>query len=267
MSYSKSIPYLLMTILIFSLSGYSQAAREKEEPKWPMIKEEHFGDRKIHDGAEIFALEAPMRAEDAAMTPLSVRSKLPADGERFIKHLHFIIDENPAPYAAKFTFSKVLGQLDFDTRMRVNSYSDVRAIAELNDGELYMVSKFVKASGGCSAPAMKDAEASLARMGKMQIRSRGLEIGEPTKAQVMISHPNYTGLQFDQISRGWIPAHYIDHISINFEGETLVEVNSGISISEDPSFRFSFIPKQTGEMHVVAHDTKDNTYEFSKFLN
>lgn len=250
------------------MAGFAQAAREEEEPQWPMIKEEHFGDKEIHENADdIMSIEAPMRAEDAAITPISIRSNLPADGDRYIKHLHIVIDENPQPYSAHFTFSEKLGQVDLDTRMRVNAYSDIRAIAELNDGSLHMVSRFVKASGGCSAPAMKDAEAAIARMGKMQIRTRGAEAGKMTKAQVMISHPNYTGLQFDQIRRKWIPAHYIDKIDINYGGETLIQVNAGISISEDPSFRFSFIPEELGEMEVIAHDTEDNTYSMSKAIN
>lgn len=255
-------------ISMLLMAGFAQAAREEEEPKWPMIKEDNFGDKEIRANADdIMSIEAPMRAEDAAITPVSIRSNLPADGDLYIKELHIIIDENPEPYSAHFTFSEKLGQLDLDTRMRVNSYSDVRAIAELNDGTLHMVSRFVKASGGCSAPAMKDAEAAIERMGKMQIRTRGAEAGKMTKAQVMISHPNYTGLQYDQIRRKWIPAHYIDQIDINYGGETLIQVNAGISISEDPSFRFSFTPEELGDMEVIAHDTKDNTYRTSKAIN
>ena len=42
------------------------------------------------------------------------------------------------------------------TRVRVNSYTNVHAVAELSDGKLYVVKTYVKASGGCSAPAVKD---------------------------------------------------------------------------------------------------------------
>lgn len=38
------------------------------------------------------------------------------------------------------------------TRVRVDDYSYVRAVAETADGKLHMVKAFVKASGGCSAP-------------------------------------------------------------------------------------------------------------------
>ena len=44
---------------------------------------------------------------------------------------------------------------EISTRVRVNNYTDVHAVAELSDGKLYMTKTYVKASGGCSAPATK----------------------------------------------------------------------------------------------------------------
>mgnify|MGYP002150436774 CR=1 FL=1 len=52
---------------------------------------------------------------------------------------------------------------EIETRVRVDAYSHVRAIAEASDGQLYAVTRFVKASGGCSAPAGSDAQAAAAR--------------------------------------------------------------------------------------------------------
>ena len=57
------------------------------------------------------------------------------------------------------------------TRVRVDMYSNIRAIVETADGKLHMASNFVKASGGCSAAASKDADEALANLGKMQVRT------------------------------------------------------------------------------------------------
>ena len=43
-------------------------------------------------------------------------------------------------------------------------------MAETSDGQLYVVERFVKAAGGCSAPALKDKEVAMARLGKMQLK-------------------------------------------------------------------------------------------------
>ena len=74
-----------------------------------------------------------------------------------------VIDENPAPLAATITFGAAMHPLDFETRIRVNQYSNVRVLADTATGT-YMNGRFVKASGGCSAPATKDPAQALATM-------------------------------------------------------------------------------------------------------
>ena len=54
---------------------------------------------------------------------------------------------------------KVIGWLD-TASVKVESYTNVHAVAELDDGKLYAVKTFVKASGGCSAPALKNPDAA-----------------------------------------------------------------------------------------------------------
>ena len=73
----------------------------------------------------------------------------------------------PHPSPRVFHFSLDSGTATISTRVRVDSYTNVRAIAELNDGSLHMAVQFVKAAGGCSAPALKDKEKAFATFGKM----------------------------------------------------------------------------------------------------
>ena len=58
----------------------------------------------------------------------------------------------------------------FSTRIRIDKYTYVRAIAEKNNGEKFMISNFVKAAGGCSAPSLADMDAVMARLGKMKMK-------------------------------------------------------------------------------------------------
>lgn len=242
----------------------AQAAADKE-PIWPSLKVAYFGDKEIRDNADdLLELEAPKRAEDAAIVPITIKSLVPQTADKYIKNIHVIIDDNPMPYSANFNLSPELGTIDISTRMRIDQYTYVRAIAEMNDGSLHMVSRFVKASGGCSAPAGKDAAAALARLGKMQIRMRQPAVGEPVQAQVIVSHPNYSGLQYDQKNRKYIPAHYVDDIDISYNNKTLIKVEAGISLSEDPSVRFTFTPAEPGKLKAVVHDSKEQEFSMEK---
>lgn len=256
---------LIFTTLLLSMSPLK--ADTPTDPLWPQLKTAYFGDKQIRENAnDLLIIEAPKRAEDAAIVPISIKSLVPQSAESYIKHIHIVIDNNPDPYSAKFTLSDALNEVAISTRMRVDQYTDIRAIAEMNDGSLHMVSTFVKASGGCSAPAGKDAEAALARLGKTQIRMRTPIIGSPVDAQIIVSHPNYNGLQFDQKSRQYIPPHYVNKIDISYQGQMLIALEAGISVSEDPSIRFTFTPKEKGTLKALITDTKEMQFIAEKTL-
>ena len=112
-----------------------------------------FNGRTLEDGAGLITLDAPYRAEDAAIVPLTIRATLPAGDTRRVEAITLVIDKNPAPVAATFKFGDASGVASISTRVRIDMYTNVRAVAALSDGKHYMVTTFVKASGGCSAPA------------------------------------------------------------------------------------------------------------------
>lgn len=258
---------LLTAILSLSFFSISANAITPTEPLWPTLKVQYFGDRaeSIREEAnDLLTIEAPKRAEDAAIVPITIKSLAPQTADKYIKNIYFIIDNNPEPMSANFHLSPDLGYVNISTRMRVDQYTFVRAIAEMNDGSLHMVSRFVKASGGCSAPAGKDAAAALARLGKMQIRMRKPVIGEPVTAQVIVSHPNYNGLQFDQASRQYIREHRVTRMDISYNGKPLISVDTGISVSEDPSVRFTFTPTEEGVLKADVKDSKDQEFTLQK---
>lgn len=226
---------------------------------WSRIRASLFQDRPIVEASgDFLRLDAPNRAEDAAVVPISIHTGIPQTAGQYVQHTWLIIDQNPSPIAAKFSFTPSSGKADIDTRVRVNEYTLIRAVAELNDGSLHMVSKFVKASGGCSAPAGKDPAEALASLGKMKVRVEGdVAPGKPTLAQLMISHPNDSGLAFDQLSRNYTPAHFVREINVSYGGKTVMKAEVDISISENPNFRFYFVPSGAGELAVEAVDSND----------
>lgn len=247
----------LLAALVLSFSLPAAAAEQSE--LWPSLKKDVFGDTPIAEEDGKVTLEAPYRADDAAMVPLTVR--IPADVAPKISKLTLIIDQNPAPVAASFTFGKGMGEGErmMETRVRIDMYSNVRAVVETTDGTLHMTTKFVKASGGCSAPAGKDIEEALANLGKMQIRAFGQAEGKAFKeAQVMVRHPNYTGMQMDQATRNYTPAKFVTELTVKNGEDLIFRMDGGISVSENPNFRFSY--GGSGAIEVTAKDTDGSTF-------
>lgn len=253
---------LLRSAAVLALAAPAAWADAGDDP-WPDIRAALFAERPIADGAGILSLEAPKRAHDAALVPITVTAAIPQAPDRYIRAVHLIIDKNPAPVAGVFHFTVESGSASFATRVRVNEYTNLRAIAELNDGRLFMATTFVKAAGGCSAPALKDAEQALANLGKLKLKQAdAVVLDRPNRAQLLISHPNFSGLQFDQVSRNYIPALFVQEIKVRYADRLVLTVESNISLSEDPSIHFNFVPHEAGAIAVEVTDS--DGLEFSQ---
>jgi sulfur-oxidizing protein SoxY len=232
------------TLLASLAAGVTVAQAPAQEDSWPSLTKAIFADRVIRDGADIVAIDAPYRAEDAALVPIGLRCLLPADDARRLRSITLVIDENPSPLAAAFSFGDKSGVRSLSTRVRVDSYTNVTAVADLSDGQLYATQRFVKAAGGCSAPAAK-VEADATPVGTMRFRRFPPASGaDPDRgeAQLLIRHPNYSGMQMDQLTRLYLPALFVKSVRIWQGEDLLLSIESGISISENPAFRFDYRP-------------------------
>ena len=239
----------------------AQAQAPVEEDMWPGIRKELYAQRTIAEEDGVVSLEAPVRAEDAAVVPITMR--VPANIAADAKALTLVIEKNPMPVAAIFKFGPAAGTGErvISTRVRVDMYSNVRAILETADGKLHMATKFVKAAGGCSSPALKDAEEALAQLGKMKLR---LHVAEQSpmmqEAQVMIRHPNYSGMQMNQLTGLYIPAKYVESIEVKRGQDVIFTMEGGISLSENPNIRFTYAPGADNDIVVTAKDTDGSVF-------
>jgi len=237
------------------------ATSSESEDRWRSLANDVFKGRPLADGAGLLVIEMPARAEDGATVPATMRATLPAGDARRLKALTLVIDENPVPVAAAFTFGDAAGVSMMSTRVRVDSYTDVRAIAELSDGKLYLVKTYVKASGGCSAPAAKNDGPAAGEM-RLQVFGKPTDgpASTPREAQIMVRHPNNSGLQRDQVSLLYIPANFVNELRV-WQGDALVfSMEAGISISENPTFRFNYIPNGATTFKVEARDTQGRVF-------
>lgn len=263
---------LLLALAITSAPALADEAQNPlvEGETWADLKGDVVGEAELLDGASLFTLDAPYRAHDAATVPVRIIQS-PAFLDRIVR-LTLVVDENPSPVVAEFEFGPSMGLLNLETRVRVNQYSNVRAIAETADGRLWMTGRFVKGAGGCSAPALKDMDAAIASAGQMRLKL----FGEPEplqskpgstsyrrEAQVMIRHPNYSGMQRNQVTQLFIPAYFVHALDVYLGEERLIHMEGGISISEDPTFRFSYDDNGATEFRVKAADTDGGLFEAS----
>jgi sulfur-oxidizing protein SoxY len=234
-----------------------------QNERWQAVRQSLFADRKISEEARgVIELETPVRAADASVVPIAIRTPFAQTPARYIRKVWLVIDGNPSPVGAIFSFTPNSGRVEIETRVRIEEYSPVRAIAEFNDGSLVMQTRFVKASGGCSAPAGKDLAEALASIGRIKLRTEGEVVaGQPALAQLMISHPQVSGLAIDQLTRLAPAPHYVRSITISYAGQPVMSADVDFTISENPSVRFWFVPAASGELRARIEDSKDLKFE------
>ncbi len=224
-------------------AGEDEADRAQ---RWKDLQHAVFGDHAVEDGAGIVALDAPARALDASLVPITVT----IDGSAHVRTLYITVDGNPSPLVGTFHFGPAAEPRVLRTRVRVEQYTLMHAVVETGDGRLLSTERFVKAAGGCSAPMGKDAKLAMSRLGQMRFHIEGAP-GEVETAQLLISHPNNNGMQVDQLSHNFIPARYIQDVKVTSGGQTVFTLDADISLSEDPAITFEFKPAGPVAVEVV----------------
>jgi sulfur-oxidizing protein SoxY len=254
----------LLVALPFAPRLAFAAAPESYDP-WPGLVQDIFDNSAMEDGTGVIAVEMPYRAEDAAIVPVTLRTSLPAGDTRRVVAITLVIDQNPSPLAARFELGPEASVSQISTRVRVNNYTNVHAVAQLSDGKLYVAATYVKASGGCSAPAAKNADDAKAKLGQIRFRQFTKPSEGPVngirEAQVMIGHPNNSGLQMDQLTQLYVPAFFINELQVLQDDAPILKMLGGISISEDPNIRFSYVPSGAKQIRVEARDTEGHLFQ------
>ena len=250
-------------LIPIATSAAGPASGQSEVDLWEtFLKPKYFEGRDIATGKSVVELRIPLRAEDSGVVPISINAKIPQTAERYVERMYVFVDKNPKPLAGLFHLTEAMGRADLSMRLRIDQFTHVRAIAELNTGELHMDTGYTRASGGCSEPPpFLELKAAKARIGQMKFRAAPSD-EEKTMAlgQLIISHPNITGMQLDQRTRAFIPADYVTKVVINFNGAHIMTAETDISISEDPSFRFFFKPQEGGTISAEMTDSKGRNF-------
>ena len=149
-----------------------------------------------------------------------------------------------------------------DLRVRVDQYTLVHAIAEMQDGKLYAVQRFVKAAGGCSAPAGTDeADALQGTRSHEAARARRRRAGQAgdggiaDQASELQRHANEPG--HPAVHAGAVPGHNPGQL----QRRAWCSIwTATFRLSTNPAITFGFVPQDKGQLKVVAHDSKNASF-------
>ena len=245
---------LIAALMVFASVAHAAAADEmaEREARWKDVAGNIFGERPMQDGSGIVKLIVPEQTLNAALVPITVE----LTGDRHVVAVSVVVDNNPSPLAGTFHLGPAFAQQELKMRVRVNEFTLIHAVAETDDGALHVVSRYIRAAGGCSAPSAVASADTIARMGKMQLRRERSLDATLVPAQLLISHPNFSGMQ-QNASGDYTPARYLERVSVSVGGAKAFDLDTGISLSEDPAISFTYVAKGSGDVEVKAQDSSD----------
>ena len=226
---------LSLIIFLFPISVCSDSWKE-----W--LKDDLYKEQFLEQTDDII-IESPYRAIDGGNVPIVITTK----SKDLIKFT-LIIDENPTPCCATFEFVGLLPYIE--TNIRVNAYTHLTVVAEDIDGNLYVNRKFIKAAGGCSATPIVDNDVPKDRVDIIEDKLHF------DKKKIQFNHPNYSGLQFNQLTRTEIPADYIDSVVVK-TSKGIFSYEGTIGISQNHYFTLF-----SGDIEKIIYtDNLGNNYE------
>jgi sulfur-oxidizing protein SoxY len=252
----------IRTLLAVVLLVVTGAAAQAYDDPWPDLQEALFPGKTMASGAAFIHITAPERAYDAAVVPISVDFDLAKMQGIAVKTMTLIVDKNPAPVAAVFHYPEETPNPSIGTRIRVNEYTNIHAVVEATDGRMFLAAVFVKAAGGCSAPANKSVADANAHLGDLKLKvPKEVAADNPSKIELLIRHPNFTGMQMDQVTRNYVPADFVQTVNITHDGKPVLSIEGNISLSENPAFDFWLKPNSAGVLRVNAEDSNGRKFE------
>ena len=238
------LKWFFLIIIFAAVLSFVMVSNVKSSSWDDYIKEEVVGDKTVWYDNSIL-IQSPYRALDPAGVEISIYDRAPSVAD--YTKLTLVIEENPTPCCAIFEFYNMPAYVE--TNIRVNAYGYLRVIAEDNYGNKFMTTQFIKAAGGCSAPSVLKTDKA---KGSIEVKE---PLIKPGITRFQIWHPNYSGMQFDQLTRAEIPAEYIDEVDIYFDDSSF-HYEGTIGIAENVYFGLA----SNKDGNVIASDNLDNNF-------
>lgn len=254
---SYTNPFNALTLIVclwFPISAWAEA-----QDTWVVLKEAFFAGKSIEPNAEIIKISAPQRAESGAQVPFSFSLDHPMTPDDYVKSVYVLVDVNPVPLVGIFHFTPLSGKAEISTRIRLETDSYIHVIAETSKGRHFMNAIPVRASGGCGGTAEGDEKKLREQAGQMKL-SVDRSMNQMKRGKLLVKHPMFTGLQRDLVSQGFRPAFFINKTVLKYRGQTVLNADLGIGMSEDPHIQFNFIADTPGELEVQIQDNEGGSF-------
>ncbi len=178
------------------------------------------------------------RAENGAVVQVEIVSHI-ANTES----ISLFVAHNPTPLIAHFYLANgTLGHVV--TRIKMAQTSDVKAFVKAGGQYYFRTKNVVVLEDGCGG---SDADSHF--VSSMNMRAR-LE-DNVAQVKVIIVHPMTTG-RSKNTAGDTLPAHFVQQIKAQLNGQTVLEIQTSTAISKNPYLTFYLANAKAGDQVLVT---------------
>lgn len=140
------------TLIIQSAGGATAAdeATQRRARNAAQLLSEFIGDASRQSGRIQLNLDEVQ--ENGFSVPVSIDVTSPMTSKDYVSQVLLVAEQNPDPAVIRATFTPASGKASLTTRIRLARTQRLTAVAKMNTGDVYVVSKRIQVTvGGCGA--------------------------------------------------------------------------------------------------------------------
>lgn len=216
------------------------------------------GSRPIPPGDILF--DMPEFSDSGSSVPMTLTVPSAMTPEDHPRVLRVFAAENPRPRIAAFHFTPACGEARISTRVRLDSFQDVVAVAEMSDGRVFQAAQRVNVTyGACEdAVAYDQFPPGWAPRIRVAVPDR-VEPGAIFEVRAIINHPMETGLRHGADGL-LIPMRIIERFRCLADGAEVFSAKLEPAIATNPYFAFRLRLPRASALQFEWHDTTGAVY-------
>ena len=217
-----------------------------------------FGAPMIGEGQIEIAM--PEFSDSGKSVPMELHIPCPMTPEAHPRVVRVYAARNPRPRIVAFHFTPECGEARISTRVRLDSFQDVVAVAEMSGGARFQAVRRVNVTYGACEDAVANDQfpAGWAPRIRISVPER-VAAGEIFPVRTIISHPMETGLRHNT-SGLLIPIRIAERFVCRVAERVLFSAKLEPAIATNPYFAFSLRLQQSAELTFEWTDTTGEVY-------
>ena len=220
--------------------------------------EEDFGAAALKSGK--IEITMPEFSDSGASVPIDTYVPCQMTPDDYPRVVRVYAPRNPRPRVVALYFTPACGEARMSTRVRLDSFQDVVAIAEMSDGETFTAVRHVNVTYGACEDSIANDQFPPGWAPNMRVAlPDSVARDEVFTVRTIINHPMETGLRHDKTGL-LVPIRIAERFRCLVEGIEVFGVKLEPAVAANPYIAFSLRLSESANLVFEWVDTNGDVY-------